>query len=63
MPLSLIARGLNIVKGTRSAVRSVYLCVRPSPCSTTPPRCTAASTPPDCEPCRRAAARYLAGPG
>jgi hypothetical protein len=29
VPLSLIARGLNIVKGTRSAVRSVYLCVRP----------------------------------
>jgi hypothetical protein len=29
VPLSLIARGLNIVIGTRSAVRSVYLCVRP----------------------------------
>ncbi|MEV1013271.1 hypothetical protein AB0I89_22055 [Micromonospora sp. NPDC049801] len=29
VPLSLIARGLNIVKGIRSAVRSVYLCVRP----------------------------------
>ncbi|RFS81426.1 hypothetical protein D0T12_31195 [Actinomadura spongiicola] len=29
VPLPLIARGLNIVKGTRSAVRSVYLCVRP----------------------------------
>ncbi|QMU67112.1 hypothetical protein [Streptacidiphilus sp. P02-A3a] len=29
VPLSLIARGLNIVVGTRSAVRSVYLCVRP----------------------------------
>lgn len=29
VPLALIARGLNIVKGTRSAVRSVYLCVRP----------------------------------
>jgi hypothetical protein len=29
VPLSLIARGLNIVKGTRSAVKSVYLCVRP----------------------------------
>jgi hypothetical protein len=29
VPLSVIARGLNIVKGTRSAVRSVYLCVRP----------------------------------
>jgi hypothetical protein len=29
VPLSLIARGLNIVAGTRSAVRSVYLCVRP----------------------------------
>jgi hypothetical protein len=29
VPLSLIARGLNIVQGTRSAVRSVYLCVRP----------------------------------
>ncbi|WP_066946624.1 hypothetical protein [Microtetraspora fusca] len=29
VPLSLIARGLNIVVGIRSAVRSVYLCVRP----------------------------------
>lgn len=29
VPLPLIARGLNIVKGTRSAVKSVYLCVRP----------------------------------
>ncbi|MCY1144113.1 hypothetical protein OWR29_39475 [Actinoplanes sp. Pm04-4] len=29
VPLSVIARGLNIVKGIRSAVRSVYLCVRP----------------------------------
>ncbi|MBR7833278.1 hypothetical protein KDL01_08375 [Actinospica durhamensis] len=29
VPLPLIARGLNIVVGTRSAVRSVYLCVRP----------------------------------
>ncbi|GAA1774239.1 hypothetical protein [Luedemannella helvata] len=29
VPLSVIARGLNIVVGTRSAVRSVYLCVRP----------------------------------
>lgn len=29
VPLALIARGLNIVKGTRSAVKSVYLCVRP----------------------------------
>ncbi|WP_045876482.1 hypothetical protein [Pseudofrankia sp. DC12] len=29
VPLQRIARGLNIVKGTRSAVRSVYLCVRP----------------------------------
>lgn len=29
VPLPLIARGLNIVKGIRSAVRSVYLCVRP----------------------------------
>ncbi|WP_281920344.1 hypothetical protein [Nocardia cyriacigeorgica] len=29
VPLSVVARGLNIVTGTRSAVRSVYLCVRP----------------------------------
>ncbi len=29
VPLNTIARGLNIVIGTRSAVRSVYLCVRP----------------------------------
>lgn len=29
VPLALIARGLNIVVGIRSAVRSVYLCVRP----------------------------------
>ncbi|WP_046469455.1 DEAD/DEAH box helicase family protein [Allosalinactinospora lopnorensis] len=29
VPLALIARGLNIVVGTRSAVRSIYLCVRP----------------------------------
>lgn len=29
VPLSVIARGLNIVVGIRSAVRSVYLCVRP----------------------------------
>lgn len=29
VPLARIARGLNIVVGTRSAVRSVYLCVRP----------------------------------
>lgn len=29
VPLQLIARGLNIVIGTRSAVRSIYLCVRP----------------------------------
>ncbi len=29
VPLSVVARGLNIVSGTRSAVRSVYLCVRP----------------------------------
>lgn len=28
-PLSVIARGLNIVVGTRSAVESIYLCVRP----------------------------------
>ncbi|MCF4123028.1 hypothetical protein L1785_18795 [Antribacter sp. KLBMP9083] len=29
VPLQLIARGLNIVIGTRSAVRAIYLCVRP----------------------------------
>ncbi|KQC35382.1 hypothetical protein UK82_26635 [Frankia sp. ACN1ag] len=29
VPLQIVARGLNIVVGTRSAVRSVYLCVRP----------------------------------
>ncbi|MFE1755956.1 hypothetical protein ACFW88_36440, partial [Streptomyces anandii] len=29
VPLALIARGLNIVVGIRSAVRSVYLCHRP----------------------------------
>ncbi len=29
VPLTVIARGLNIVIGTRSAVRSIYLCVRP----------------------------------
>lgn len=28
-PLSVIARGLNIVVGTRSAVREIFLCVRP----------------------------------
>ncbi|GAA0956345.1 hypothetical protein [Actinocorallia libanotica] len=28
-PLSVIARGLNIVVGTRSAVQSIYLCTRP----------------------------------
>ncbi|MCM2413233.1 hypothetical protein [Streptomyces sp. RKAG290] len=28
-PLAVIGRGLNIVVGTRSAVRDIYLCVRP----------------------------------